>query len=147
MENAPKISPLRAPDVTFDKLLKRQPKHLKKFSRLIQHDIDRRDEVGRGHQFVNTLSKRRGHYYSNERLRDTYQRKLREPQPVSYYRRMPRDIYTRHALHDHEHDVSLPSFDISFEDWMAGAGVAASRHSFRHAAHVQSNVNKQLSFF
>ena len=98
--------------VTFDKLLKTNPnqQRLSKFSRLIRHD--------------------------NRRSRsddDYYQVEPREPREepwtqYSHYTRVPRDDSSFFREDDYYHHP-LPSFDISFDEWLAEAGVVTSSSS------------------
>ena len=98
--------------VTFDKLLKTSPNHreINKFSRLIRHD-------------KNFAHRSDDDYYYDDEYRE-------EPWPqYSHYTRMPRDSFFRD---DERENYPLPSFDISFDEWLAEAGVTSSFSNFRN---------------
>jgi hypothetical protein len=97
--------------MTFDKILKTtDPVKRMAFSRLIRHHgkIDRFDtlrssEYDDVYQLMNTLEKRRGKVHSS---------------------------YDRKDSHSNSQEESLPTFDISFEDWLSESGVSTTPMSF-----------------
>ncbi len=110
--------------VTFDKLLKRSPRRQQmKFSRLIRHDNyklrSRHDDEGDVYRLVDALSKRNGYYLPTEP-------------------RTPRDNFSRETFA--AAPPPLPTFDVSFEDWLSDSGVTTSsrRHSFLERGDVSN---------
>ena len=113
----PELNPSQRPrpekqrKVTFDTLLKTNPREVSKFSRLIQHERrNRRRRID-------------DHFYDHEHI-------VVDEEPwtqYSSYRRMPRDNFYREdsAL------SPMPRFQISFDEWLAEAGVTSSPHWHR----------------
>ena len=96
----------RKPEVTFDKLLKTNPNRgLNKFSRLIRHD----------RAFAQRRS-RSDDYPVEEEPWTQYSHYTRVPRDDSFFKTEPENYYH-----------PLPSFDISFDEWLAEAGVSSSK--------------------
>ena len=96
--------------VTFDKLLKTNPN---KFSRLIRHDNRR------------SRSRSDDDYYQVEPREQSREEPWTQ---YSHYTRVPRDDSSSFVRED-DYYHPLPSFDISFDEWLAEAGVVTSSSS------------------
>ena len=68
------------------------------------------------------LSKRRGRSYDSDHAYYS---------SSSYY---PQDSLSKESHYGHQ---VMPSFEVSFEDWLTEAGVAPSRYSFHSGGPVQ----------
>ena len=120
--------------VTFDNILKRNPNKQMKFSRLINHDIDRR------WQRMSDADYFYGHDISSRPYHNNYHMSRRRGRSgwddhahyssSNYYH--PPDSISRESSYGH-----MPSFEVSFEDWLTEAGVTPSRYSFRSDRDVQ----------
>ncbi len=126
----PKSRPRPPPPtpVTFDRLLEVKKDDRLAFDRLISQ-VDRFDH-GDIYELLPTLESRRGYHREDDRS-SVQQNSITQPQP-----RQPRDFIEARITTEAssfgtsgEEEGPLPTFDVSFEDWLAESGVSTTPSS------------------